>query len=69
MRWKTKTNPESPFKHSDIRVVTRFALLPTKRPDGVTIWLEFYSQMQMYRTCERFLPGTGNLELYEWVDV
>jgi len=39
MRWKTKKI--SP-KRGDIKYAIKFALLPTKMEDGVTIWLEKY---------------------------
>ena len=37
MRWKTEKT-----KSGEKRVVTYFAILPTKLDDGYTVWLEYY---------------------------
>jgi hypothetical protein len=42
MRWNS-------YRDGNTRVARGFAWLPTRFPNGVTVWLEFYSCVERYR--------------------
>jgi len=64
MRWKGNRRPE----YDEVRIVKKFALVPTRVSDGTVVWLERYLVRQQYIegtindfwfTMGTYLPGSN----------
>ena len=73
MKWKTKI-PLAPSVNT-VRVISRFAWLPTDLDDGHSVWLQSYQVKQIwtkaglaqtFKTGGEILVVGGN---YSWLDV
>ena len=48
MKWKHTKDARSFIQRDRIRHTKRFAWLPTKLDDGITVWLEYYWHTQRW---------------------